>query len=91
MANPSIPDDLSLYIREQLTRIDLLHADAERKRQEMALAPGLYRLEFSKTLIAGAAALAAVIAVVVGLVAGLAGYKIGSTPPAPIIIQMPKG
>jgi hypothetical protein len=84
--NPSIPDELALYIREQLARIDLLHADAERTRQEMALALGLYRLEFSKTLIAGLTALV----VLVGLVAGLAGYKIGSTPPTPIVIHLPE-
>jgi hypothetical protein len=85
MADPSIPDELQVYIRAELARSDQLRADADRKRQELELAPGLYRLEFSKTLIAGITALA----VLVGLVAGLAGYKLGSTPPAPIVIQLP--
>jgi hypothetical protein len=87
MSEPRLvpPDELHLYIEEQLARIHQLNADADRKRQEWALAPGLYRFEFSKTLIAGLTALA----VLVGLVAGLAGYKIGATPPAPIVIQLP--
>jgi anti-sigma-K factor RskA len=45
----------------------------------------LTRLEPWKTIIAVMAA----IAVVVGVVAGVVGYKIGSTPPVPIIIQLP--
>jgi hypothetical protein len=86
MADPIIPDDFQVWVRAELARSDQLRADADRKRQEIELAPGLYRLEFSKTLIAGMTALA----VLVGLVAGLAGYRIGSTPPAPIIIQVPR-
>jgi hypothetical protein len=78
--------DLSAYIRAELARSDQLRADADRKRQELELAPGLYRLEFSKTVIAGVAALT----VFVALVAGLTGYKIGTTPPAPIVIQLSK-
>jgi hypothetical protein len=89
MADPILsppPDDFQVWVRAELARSDQLRADADRKRQEMALAPGLYRFEFSKTVIAGITALA----VLVALVAGLAGYKIGSTPPAPIVIQVPK-
>jgi hypothetical protein len=71
MANPSIPDELTLYIREQLARIDLLHADADRKRQEMALAPSLARVEmwkFATTLLAAGAALFAAGAAFIKLV-----------------------
>lgn len=50
MANPSIPDELQLYIREQLARIDQLHADADRKRQELAFGPMFYRIEIWKVV-----------------------------------------
>ncbi|HYJ44066.1 MAG TPA: hypothetical protein VEW06_06380 [Xanthobacteraceae bacterium] len=39
-----------------MARIDQLHADAERKRQEMQLAPSLFRLEAWKVGLAGMAA-----------------------------------
>lgn len=76
----AIPDDLQLYIREQLARIDQLHADADHKRQELNIAPKLWRIEFWKVIIAGFAA--------VGIICGSLGYKIGSTPPPPIVIQL---
>jgi hypothetical protein len=85
MADPSIPDELQVYIRAELARSDQLRADADRKRQEFELAPGLYRLEHWKAI----AAMLAAVAVLFGLVAGLAGYKLGSTPPTPIVIQLP--
>ena len=70
-----------LYIEEQLARIRQLNADAERRIQEMAAAPTLLRLEIWKIVVAGIAA--------VGLLSGALGYKIGATPPAPIVIQIP--
>jgi hypothetical protein len=48
-----MPSDLQLYVREQLARIDQLHADAERKRQEC---PGLYRIEIYVLTAMGAGA-----------------------------------
>jgi hypothetical protein len=75
------PDELHLYIEEQLARIRQLNADAERRIQEMAAAPKLFRVEVWKIVVAGVAA--------VGLLTGALGYKIGSTPPAPIVIQLP--
>jgi hypothetical protein len=77
----TIPDEFQLYIREQLARIDQLHSDAERKRQELDLAPKLWRIEVWKVVVAGFAAF--------GIMCGALGYKIGTTPPAPIIIQLP--
>ena len=54
-----LPDDARLWIREQLARIDQLQADADRKRQEVELAPYMLRIELWKaitgTLVAGAA------------------------------------
>jgi hypothetical protein len=75
------PDELQIWLRSELARIDQLRADADRKRQEFELAPKLYRLEYWKTLIAAMAAVA--------LLTGVLGYKIGAVPPAPIIIQLP--
>jgi hypothetical protein len=77
----TIPDELQLYIREQLARIDQLHSDAERKRQELDLAPKLWRIEVWKVVIAAFVAS--------GIICGALGYKLGTTPPAPIIIQLP--
>jgi len=42
------PDDFQLWTRGELARIDQLHADADRKRQEMELAPGALRAEMWK-------------------------------------------
>lgn len=61
----SIPDELQLYIREQLARIDQLHAEADRKRQESSAAPLLLRIEVWK-------AASALIAAGVGLVVAAA-------------------
>ena len=60
-----------------------MQADIENKRADTNYKITLTRLEPWKTILAVTAA----IAVLVGVVAGLVGYKIGSTPPAPIIIQ----
>ena len=79
--NPIIPDEFQLYIREQLARIEQLHADAEKKRQDIEVGPKLLRLEMWKVVIAALAA--------VGIVSGAIGYKIGITPPPPIVIQLP--
>jgi len=77
----TIPDELQLYIREQLARIDQLHSDADRKRQELDLAPKLWRIEVWKVVIAGFAAF--------GIICGTLGYKLGTTTPTPIVIQLP--
>jgi anti-sigma-K factor RskA len=60
-----------------------MQADIDNKRTDTIYKVTLTRLEPWKTIVAVMAA----VAVVVGLVAGLVGYKIGSTPPAPIILQ----
>jgi hypothetical protein len=51
---PSImtPDDFQIWTRGELARIDQLHADAERKRQEMQLAPAALRYEMWKAVAA---------------------------------------
>jgi anti-sigma-K factor RskA len=74
-------DELRLYIEEQLARIRQQGADADRKTQEIAAAPRLWRVEIWKLVIAALAA--------VGIISGALGYKLGSTPPAPIVIQLP--
>lgn len=76
------PDELHLYIEEQLARIRQLNADAQRKIQEVNSSPRLFYVEVWKLVIAGVAA--------VGIICGALGYKIGSTPPAPIVIQLVK-
>jgi hypothetical protein len=77
----TIPDELHLYIEEQLARIKQLNLDAAAKTQEIAAGPKLLRLEIWKVVVAGIAA--------AGIVCGALGYKIGATPPAPIVIQLP--
>jgi hypothetical protein len=76
------PDELHLYVEEQLARIRQLNAESQRRIQETNIAPKLLRIEFWKVVIAGFAAF--------GIVCGTLGYKIGATPPSPIIIQLPK-
>jgi hypothetical protein len=64
---------------EQLARIEQLHNDADRKRQEFELAPGTYRLEHWKTLIAAFATVA--------LTSGALGAWVGSKSPPTVVIQ----
>ena len=68
---------------ERRLRIELMQADIENKRADTGYKVTLTRLEPWKTIVAIMAALT----VLVGVLAGLVGYKIGSTPPAPIVIQ----
>jgi hypothetical protein len=53
MSDPrlSTPDELTIYIRTELARIDQLRADADRRRQEFEQAPGLYRIEIWKIVV----------------------------------------
>ena len=51
-----IPDELHLYIEEQLARIKQLNLDAAAKTQEIAAGPKLLRLEIWKVVVAGIAA-----------------------------------
>lgn len=53
MSDPrlSTPDELTIYIRTELARIDQLRADADRKRQEFEHGPGLYRIEIWKIVV----------------------------------------
>ena len=53
---PMTPDEFRIWTWAEMARIDQLHADAERKRQEMQLAPGLFRLEAWKVALTGMAA-----------------------------------
>lgn len=78
----STPDDFQIWTRVQLAKIDQLHADAERRRQEIEMTPKLLHVEIWKLVIASIAA--------VGILCGVLGYKIGATPPAPIVIQLAK-
>jgi len=68
------PDEFQLWTRAELARIDQLHADAERKRQEMQLAPHALRYEMWKAL---ATMLASVAGMSVAILA-LAKYLSGS-------------
>jgi hypothetical protein len=54
------PDDFQIWTRAELARIDQLHADADRKRQEMQLAPTALRIEMWKA-----------VATMVGTIAGI--------------------
>ena len=56
------PDEFQIWTRAELARIDQLHADADRKRQEMQLAPYALRAELWK-------AAAAMVGTVGGIVA----------------------
>jgi hypothetical protein len=76
----TILDELQLYIREQLERIDQLHSDADRKRQELDLAPKLWRIKVWKVVVAAFVAS--------GIICGTLGYMLGTIPPTPIIIQL---
>lgn len=60
-------------------------ADTDNKRVDSNYKITLTRLEPWKTIVAVMAA----ITVLVGVLAGLAGYKLGSTAPQPIVIQLP--
>jgi len=62
------PDEFQLWTRGELARIDQLHADADRKRQEMALAPGALRAEMWKAVAAMVGTTAAMVAAVLGLI-----------------------
>jgi hypothetical protein len=64
---------------ERRLRIELMQADIENKRADTDYKRGLLRFEPWKIVIAAFAA--------GGIIFGALGYKIGSTPPAPIIIQ----
>jgi len=61
---PMTPDEFRMWTWAEMARIDQLHADAERKRQEMRLAPGLWRSEIAK-------ATAAMVGTVAGLVVAI--------------------
>jgi hypothetical protein len=50
------PDEFRMWARAELARIDQLHADADRKRQEMEFAPRLYRVEVWRMALTGMAA-----------------------------------
>lgn len=65
-AHLTIPDELQLFIREQLARIDQLHADADRKRQE--LSAGIEVWKAAAALIAAGAGLVVAAAAVLKLV-----------------------
>lgn len=81
MADLSIPDEMQVYIRAELARSDQLRADADRKRQEFEHAPGLYRIEYWKTVIAALAAVA--------VLSGAVGVWLGSRTQTIIIQQLP--
>lgn len=61
------PDETRLWLREQLARIDQLQADADRRRQEIALAPLLLRIELWKALAGTLGAGAAITAAIFGI------------------------
>ncbi len=67
------PDEFQLWTRGELARIDQLHADADRKRQEMALAPNALRYEMWKAVATMVAAVAGSVVAVLGLVKYLGG------------------
>jgi hypothetical protein len=62
------PDEFQLWTRGELARIDQLHADADRKRQEMELAPGTLRAEMWKAAAAMVGTTAGMVAAVLALV-----------------------
>lgn len=64
---------------ERRLRIELMQADIENKRIDSDYKRTMRRWEPWKVIITAIAAAAAL--------GGVVGYKIGSTPPAPIIIQ----
>jgi len=56
------PDEFQIWTRTELARIDQLHADADRKRQEMQLAPYALRVEMWKAVAAMVGTIGGVIA-----------------------------
>lgn len=70
---------------EHELRIELMEADIANKRADTAYKQGLLRFEPWKIVIAALAAGS----ILFGALGGLVGYKIGSTPPQPIVIQLP--
>lgn len=46
------PDEFQIWTRGELARIDQLRADADRKRQEMEIAPSALRYEMWKAVAA---------------------------------------
>lgn len=66
---------------ERRLRMELMRADIENKQADTRYKLTLTRVEPWKLVIAAVIAAAAI--------GGLAGYKLGSTPPQPIIIQQP--
>lgn len=67
------PDEFQIWTRAELARIDQLHADADRKRQEMELAPNALRYEMWKTLAAMIGTMAAGVLAFVALLKYLGG------------------
>ena len=62
LAGPMTPNNFQIWTRAELARIDQLHADAERKRQEMQIAPYALRVEMWKAIAALVGAIGGVIA-----------------------------
>jgi len=67
------PDEFQIWTRGELARIDQLHADADRKRQEMQLAPNALRYEMWRTLAAMVGTIAAGVVAFVALLKYLGG------------------
>lgn len=63
MSDPrlSTPDDLTLYIRKELARIDQLRADADRRRQEFEQAIVVTALGAGAAIFAAGSAFLAVV------------------------------
>lgn len=65
--NVMTPDEFQIWTRAELARIDQLHADADRKRQEMQLAPNALRYEMWKALAAMVGTIAGAVVAVLAL------------------------